>query len=126
MGRVLRRARIRLRRCRIAVATTGASLVFNPDQPGGRTVRIDQCADLAAPGFARGPVCARSTGRSFGNAGCEHVVEARADVREPEAATEPVRCRIEFAERRAFQQRVTALEGRPAVVAPGLANPGSS
>ena len=71
----------------------------------------------------RGPVRARSTGRLFGNAGCEHIVEERAEVREPEAATEPTRRRIEFAMRMEFQQRVAALDVYPAAVVPGFSEP---
>lgn len=66
---------------------------------------------------------ARSTGRLFGNAGCEHVVEERAEVREPEAATEPTRRRIEFAMRMEFRQRVAALDVYPAAVVPGFSEP---
>lgn len=114
MGRALHRARICWRRCRVAVATTGASLVFALDQPGRQSVRIDRCVNPAASGFALGPVHARSTGRLFGNARYEHVVEERAEVREPEAATEPTRRRIEFAMRMEFRQRGAALDVYPA------------
>ncbi|MBN3781429.1 hypothetical protein G3O06_28375 [Burkholderia sp. Ac-20345] len=67
--------------------------------------------------------CVRPASRLPLNAGCQDVVEERADAREPEASTEPVRRRIEFGLRKAIQQQVAALEDHPAVVAPGFSEP---
>ncbi|WP_175025373.1 hypothetical protein [Burkholderia aenigmatica] len=96
------------------------SLIFGLDQPDRRTVRIDQCADRVVPGFVRRPVCTWPAGRLLRNAGCGRVVEERADVRKPEAATEPARRRIAFGVRKACRRQVTVLEDHPAVVASGF------
>lgn len=120
MGHAPHHARLWLRHRPIAAVAAYASLVFGLDQPDRRTVRIDRCADRGAPGFARRPVCTWPAGRLVRNTGCGHVVEERADVRKPEAATEPANRRVAFAVRKASQRQVTPLEDHPAVVASGF------
>lgn len=121
MGHAPHRARLWLRHRPIAAAATVyVSLIFGLDQSDRRTARIDRCADRGAPGFARRPVCTRPAGRLLRNTGRGHVVEERAGVRKPEAATEPARRRIAFGVRKASQRQVTVLEDHPAVVASGF------